>query len=295
MKIALFNHEMLKAEHQLFSTLAGEDAPAWWSVVKADKDLYIEVRKQNIIDIYFMGGRIAEAKYDFRLQKVKVTTHPKYMGYKDERDSNYYRKTINSKGKTIYVAKYTDCEEWLTSRLSELKDNITDVYSKEDNGESTKEKLIQGTLIINGRDKYLDSEFAHQFEEGSKNTIRIDLIKIENNQFVFEELKRIGDNRLRNTVGRPEILTQMENYRDFLRVNHEALTKYYRKLYTIKKNILGLTVPDVKDINTVTMSSEPQLLIANNYEKTTDERTKRIEAIEEALATIHVKPNYIYL
>ena len=97
------------------------------------------------------------------------------------------------------------------------------------------------------------------------------------------------------TDGNPEILTQMENYRDFLRVNQEALTEYYRKLYTIKKDILDLTVPDVKDINTVTMSPEPQLLIANNYEKTTDERTKRIEAIEEALATIHVKPNYIYL
>ncbi len=87
----------------------------------------------------------------------------------------------------------------------------------------------------------------------------------------------------------------MTNYRDFLRVNQEALTKYYQKLYTIKKNILGLTVPDVKDINTVTMSLEPQLLIANNYEKMNEERKKRIEAIDNALATIHIKPNYIHL
>ena len=294
MKIALFNYEMLKTDHKLFSTLAGEDAPAWWSIVKADEDLYIEVRKQNIIDIYFMGGRIAEAKYDFRTQKVKVTTHPKYMGHKDECDSNYYRETINSKGKTIFVAKYTDCEEWLTSRLSELKANITDVYSKEDNGESTKEKLIQGTLIINGRDKYLDSEFAHQFEEGFRKTIRIDLIKIDNNHFVFEELKRIKDNRLRNTDDTPEILIQMENYRTFLRVNQEALTEYYRKLYTIKKN-LQLPIPNVTDINSVTIDPEPQLLIANNYEKMNDERKKRIEAINAALATIHIKPNYIHL
>lgn len=69
MEIALFNPEMLKAEHKLFSTLASKEAPAWWSVVKADKDLYVEVRKQNIIDIYFMGGRIAEAKYDFRKKR----------------------------------------------------------------------------------------------------------------------------------------------------------------------------------------------------------------------------------
>ena len=293
MKIALFSHEMLKAKHQLFSTLAGENAPAWWSVVKEDKDLYIEVRKQNIIDIYFMGGRIAEAKYDFRTQKVKVTTHPKYMGHKDEHDSNYYRETINSKGKKI-IAKYSDCEEWLTHRLTELKRNITDIYSKEDNRESTKEKLIQGTLIINGRDKYLDSEFAHQFEEGSLKTIRIDLIKIENNHFVFEELKRIRDNRLRNTDGTPEILIQMENYRTFLRVNQAALTKYYRNLYTIKKN-LQLPIPKVTDINSVTIDPEPQLLIANNYEKMNDEREKRIEAINAALATIHIKPNYIRL
>ena len=294
MKIALFNHEMLKAEHKLFSTLASKDAPAWWSVVKADKDLYIEVRKQNIIDIYFMGGRIAEAKYDFKEKKIKVTTHPKYMGQKDENDSNYYRKTVNSKGKTIFVAKYTDCEEWLTSRTSELKTNITKAYSKEDNGESTKKKLIQGKLIINGRDKYLDSEFAHRFEEGSQKTVRIDLIKIENNQFVFEELKRIGDSRLRNTQGNPEILRQMGDYRAFLRANQDALTQYYRKLYAIKKN-LDLTVPDVKDINIVTMSPDPKLLIANNYEKKTDEREKRIKAINDALATINIKPNYIYL
>lgn len=216
------------------------------------------------------------------------------MGQKDENDSNYYRKTVNSRGKTIFVAKYTDCEEWLTSRLSELKTNITKAYSKEDNGESTKEKLIQGKLVINGRDKYLDSEFAHRFEKGSQKTVRIDLIKIENNQFVFEELKRIGDSRLRNTQGDPEILRQMGDYRAFLRANQDALTQYYRKLYAIKKN-LDLTVPDVKDINIVTMSPDPQLLIANNYEKKTDEREKRIKAINDALATIHIKPYYIYL
>ena len=91
-----------------------------------------------------------------------------------------------------------------------MKANIQKHYSGSNSGECTSEKFIQGSLILKGRDKYLDSEFAHRLYVGQNKTVRIDLVKVENGFIVFEELKRIGDYRLRNMMGNPEILEQIE-------------------------------------------------------------------------------------
>jgi hypothetical protein len=40
------------------------------------------------------------------------------------------------------------------------------------------------------------------------------------------------------------------------------------------------------------VNPEPQLLIANNYERKTEGRDIRIKEIEKILATENVKPNY---
>ena len=235
---------LLKEDHALFKMLMN-NAPSWWQPIKEDKDLYIEVRKGNVIDIYFQGGRMAEVKIVNK--RLIVTAHPKYLGHTDEDDEKYYKRGKKD-GKTVYTPIYQDCEVWLTNRREELKANIRSYYSGAENGENTSEKFIQGKLIINGRDKYLDSEFAHRHYEGDRKTIRIDLIKIEKGKIVFEELKRICDSRLRTTDGKPEIIEQMNNYREFIRKNKTALTKYYRTLYLIKKN-LGLPVPQIVDVN----------------------------------------------
>lgn len=285
--ISLLEPGLLDAGHSLYQLLKGNQAPSWWKPLTKDHELYIEIRKKNVIDVYYYGGRMAEISYDRFSKKVVAKAHPKYLGYTDVKDENYYRRSVGKGGKEQFTPIYQDCQNWLESRVEELKENIRNIYSQSENGESTKEKFIQGKLITEGRDKYLDSEFAHRFHDHEKETIRIDMVKIEDNRIIFEELKRIGDSRLRTKNGEPEILTQIRNYREFLQCNKDRLAAYYKMLYRIKKE-LDLPVPSVDDVDSLTIDPEPQLLIACNYKKDTEGRKKRIDDIERILSSANI-------
>lgn len=58
-------------------------------------------------------------------------------------------------------------------------------------------------------------------------------------------------------------------------------------LYRIKKE-LGLPVPPVDDVDSLTVDPEPQLLIACNYKKDTEGRKKRIGDIERILSSANI-------
>ena len=279
-KISKLESGLLSANYILYKILKSSNAPIWWKKVKKDKELYIEIRKKNIIDVYYRGGRMAELKWN--LGTIEVKAHPKYLNLTDIDDARYYTKKIDENGKLKIMPKYQNCEEWLTFNIKGMKANIRTHYSGDMNGEATSEKFIQGNLIINGRDRYLDSEFAHRLYDGGRKSVRIDLVKIEGEHFVFEELKRIKDGRLLKKETLPEILTQIDNYRDFLKENKDELTVYYRTLYKIKKK-LGLPVPLVDDIDKVTVDVEPQLSIALNYDKSTKARDERVKKIKDLL------------
>ena len=278
--ISKLEEGLLSVNHVLYKILKSSNAPVWWEKVKKDEELYIEIRKMNIIDIYYRGGRMAELKLS--RGKIVVSSHPKYQDLTDVDDARYYTKKIDENGKLKITPKYQNCEEWLISNIEGLKANIRTYYSGDKDGETTSEKFIQGDLIINGRDRYLDSEFSHRLYDGGRKSVRIDLVKIEGDHFVFEELKRIKDGRLLKKETLPEILTQIDNYRDFLKENKDELTVYYRTLYKIKKK-LGLQVPFVDDIDKVTVDVEPQLSIALNYDKSTKARDERVKKIKDLL------------
>ncbi len=279
-KISKLESGLLSANYILYKILKSSTAPVWWKKVKRDKELYIEIRKKNIIDVYYRGGRMAELKWN--LGKIEVKQHPKYLNLTNVDDARYYTKKIDENGKLKITPKYQNCEEWLTFNIKGMKANIRTHYSGDKDGETTSEKFIQGDLIINGRDRYLDSEFSHRLYDGGRKSVRIDLVKIEGDHFVFEELKRIKDGRLLKKETLPEILTQIDNYRDFLKENKDELTVYYRTLYKIKKK-LRLPVPPVDDIDKVTVDVEPQLSIALNYDKSTKARDERVKKIKDLL------------
>ena len=292
-RISKMESGLLCEDHKLYDILISDKAPSWWKDLIKDPDLYVDVRKGNILDVYYLGGRMAEIKYDRRKNIIIASAHPKYLGFNEAYyEDNRYYKTTNKEGKTVFVPIYQDCIDWIINKRDKMKSNIKNSYSGDNYGENTSEKYIQGCLVINGRDKYLDTEFAHRLYDGERNTVRIDLVKIEDGCFVFEELKRIGDYRLRTTDDKPEILEQIENYRVFLKNNKDELTQYYRTLYKIKRK-LGLPIPPVEDIDTIEVNPEPQLLIAQNYDKISGKRLTRIDDIERVLQTINIKPNYI--
>ena len=281
MKYTQVKNDLLDSDNPIYTILSSNDAPIWWHNIKNDDSLYIEIRKENYLNVYHRGGCVARIKYHTRRKQFEILTHPKYLGQFDKSNAQWYKRKIK-KGKIEYEAIYQDSVDWLSSKekLDKLKDNVVKIYSGDNDGEATSEKFIQGKLIINHRNKYIDSEFAYRMFDGKRNTIRIDLVKIENGKFVFEELKRINDGRLRTIKNDPEISDQMLKYEEFIQQNQEALTHYYRTLYKVKKR-LSLPIPSIKDIDSVSVDPNPTLLIFNNYETEGGKRANRISSMEE--------------
>ena len=89
--ISLLEPGLLDAGHSLYQLLKGDQAPSWWKLLTKDHELYIEIRKKNVIDVYYYGGRMAEISYDRFSNGVVTKAHPKYLGYTDVEDENYYR------------------------------------------------------------------------------------------------------------------------------------------------------------------------------------------------------------
>ena len=272
--VAKMADNLLNPNALLFKTLR-DNPPVWWEMLKNDPDLYIDVRKCNELMIYYQGGRVACLKYHSRSKKISATVHPKYLGHMDTSDDRFYRQ--NSSKDPIYQDIFNNLG---LNLLTEIKERIESCYSQRSE-KNTQEKRIQGNLVIANRNKYIDSEFAHRQYEGQRKTVRIDLVMIEKGQIVFEELKKLDDDRMNTSDGTPEIIQQINDYREFISANHQAIKEYYKILYQIKKN-LGLPVPAV-DISSVDVRLEPKLTIKDLYgpnKKTVQEtRTEKIKNI----------------
>ena len=65
-----------------------------------------------------------------------------------------------------------------------------------------------------------------------------------------------------------------------------------KRLYKIKKD-LELPIPKVDNIEKLIVDPEPQLLIALNYEKMTQARKDRKDAIESVLKTENIVHRFI--
>ena len=257
----------LKENSPLFVGLKN-NPPKWWDILRNDKRFYVEIRKNNEINVYYEGGSIARISYDRKTKDIIAVAHPKYLG---EAGKNY-----------------VDCRKYIETSLEKMLKNIEDNYSnkKDDNIENISEKKIQGGIIISNRDLFLDSEFQHVVKKINNNNnkfIRIDLIKVVENQIHFVELKHIRDSRLlcKEMNETPEIINQMNKYADFLKENGTRLLEYYKLLYRIKKS-LELPVPTI-DKNKLSINTKPKLLIRDTYTKITANREKRIKNIESIL------------
>ncbi len=249
-KIAQLNAK-LNPNAEIYRILTGAEQLPWWKALLSIEGVYVEIRKDDIVDVYYEGGRMAELKC--KGERLTATCHEKYLGYK-----------VPQKTKSMYI----DCLDTLKEAPYIIIENIKKHYSQKDcsSGENIGEKKLQGSMICHDRTRFLDSEFAHRHEEGDRSTIRIDLVDIKDNELRFVELKRIQDNRLLNKEDdKPEFLEQMEKYRKFIQTNHEGLLLYYKDLYCIKEK-LGLPVPKC-NLDELSVCMEPLLIIINTYEK----------------------------
>lgn len=244
-----------------------KEQPVWWQKLLSIKGVYVEIRKGDIVDVYYEGGRIAELRC--KNKRITATCHPKYLGKNVPTGSN---------------PKYVDCIEVLKNNPISITKNIQICYSQKDgkNEEDISEKKIQGDMICRHNPIFLDSEFAHRYEIGTQQTIRFDLVTIKNNQLIFIELKRIKDNRLLSKGDEnPEILNQMDKYQKFIQANETKLLDYYKKLYEIK-TILKLPVPEC-EIEKLSVCKIPHLIIVDTYKSLGEKRMNRIHEMKKIL------------
>ena len=266
--------DILKPEAKIFQEL--KKNPSWWARFKNDSSLYIEIRKDNQVNVYFEGGSVARIHYCSKHKKLQVFTHHKYLNLPAPSKSNAY---IECSG-IIDEPKETNSEILVCDKVIE---RVKTCYSQKHaiNGivekEKWSEKFIQGTLITQSSDFYLDSEFAYN-DATDKN--RIDLIRCDKGVITFVELKRIADGRmLHKTDESPEIVDQMNRYKDFITKYSDELLAYYQKLYDVKAE-LGLPVPQIRPSS---INPEPHLLIFDNWTKETTGRKIHRERLIDIL------------
>lgn len=257
--------ETLNPKAPLFSELKSGKY-AWWENIKKDPRLYIEIRKDNYINVYFEGGNVAKLEYRSKDNTIQTSTHSKYLhGNGDD---------------------YVECS--LDKDLETIITNIKKYYSKtEDEKEKEKEewseKYIQSQYIIKYHSKYIDSEFAYKDDSFD---IRIDLIECINGELRFVELKTIDDGRmLKKTDNNPEVVEQVEAYKNFISNNNpEKIVEYYQKVWEIKKD-LGLTIPEERPSS---LAKKPLLLIFNRWTKSTSRREEHTYRMEKILRNIDI-------
>jgi len=269
----MITFDTLKADAKIFLELKKE--PQWWKRFKKDASLYIEVRKDNQVNVYFEGGSIARIHYCSKHKKLQVFTHYKYLGLPAPSNSNSYK----------------ECSDSIDSCLEDVLNRIKTIYSQKGSvdgvlpKEKWSEKYIQGTLIVQSRQCHLDSEFAYTDD---KTNNRIDLIRCIDGTITFIELKRMDDARmLHETNATPEVIFQMKRYNQLIEKYSSQLLDYYQKLYDIKKS-LGLPVPDSRP---TFINSVPELLIFDRWEKNTNARDKHRHRLYEILTAEGVKFN----
>lgn len=245
--------------------------PNWWTLFRSDKELYIDIRKDNYINVYYFGGSIAKICYK---KGFKAETHQKYLGDKIPRG-----KTKNGTDKFEYVP--IDLNHLNETKLAEIKKYIKSDYLRHINNEKPAEKWVQGKMI-KGNSNYIDSEFQFN-QDSSIGNLRIDLIKLSGDVLTFIELKVISDSRLRNDEKRntniPEIIEQMKKYKLFINKYEADIIDYYKKHLEIKKSLSLTSI----SITNLTLNKTPKLIIANTYTEMTIGRVARIRDIKKLL------------
>ncbi len=263
--------DKLRADAKIFEELSKN--PSWWVYFKNDSDLYIEIRKDNQVNVYYEGGSIARIHFCSKHKKLQVFTHHKYLDEPAPSKNNLY----------------IECSDIMSKQVIEqIKRKVKGCYSQKHAvkeviaKEKWSEKYIQGSLIVRSSDIHLDSEFAYN-DATSRN--RIDLIRCDEGVVTFVELKRMSDGRMLHRTDEPsEIIKQMQRYKEFINRYSNDLLHYYQTLYDIKKS-LELPVPDKRPTR---INQEPQLLIFDCWEKEHPSRDTHRTRLEDILKREHV-------
>lgn len=261
----------LDPNNRLFTNLEKEN-PTWWQALVAEKDIYIDIRKDNYIDIYYNGGNIiSELRHNGTEFTGKI--HYKYLLPEEAEYIDYdFSKNTTSLLKKNSISLF-NLNSFDANALKRIKANISGSYP------AKSEKGIQARFVTNTK-QFLDSEFAHNTDDN----LRIDLIWIDKNEkkIVPVELKTMGDSRLYTD----EIIEQLEKYKKFVENNEIDLLAYYKKLFLLKKRlkILSDELNVIDSLDNYSMQQKPLLLFGDCKQDWIDNNCAMLDSKIKAIA-----------
>lgn len=288
----------LNPDHALFQWLK-DKKPIWWENLKNDPDLYIDIRKENYINVYYNGGSIMRLK---GAKPHRAYIHVEYIPL--FRDQDYCEYNLDNQNAFLDVPKPIKIDNFDDIPLSMIKKRIQKYYPNKS------EKGIQGKYVtmnnskVKGDGFFIDTEM--QFRRA-----RVDMtwVDIKTKTVVLVELKTIDDNRLEidkedncgeivdykamgekllySKVGdKPEpIDKQLMKYYSFASKNKESIIDYYDRVLCIKRN-LGILPSFVKlrSLKGYKLIEKPVLLVGDCSQIWIDENATKLNAKVKDLA-----------
>ena len=262
------NYFDLNINAPLFTELS--KLPEWWRTIINDNSLYVNVRKNNRVNVYYRGASVMELSMD-RHKSIQGKIHSKYL----QIDSDRY---------------ITERPEIIVENLHSIKVAIEN-HQSTSNPEGLCEKAIQGLMYVEG--KYIDTEF--EYVHSNRLITRIDLTTInENGMIEFVELKRISDSRLLKkdmSLKNEEIRRQINDYNSFISEHSEEIIQYYKLLQQLLKKI-GVNNP-LCDIAITGIKPSVSLYFAGYADGKSNhpQRRKRIDCIKQILEEKGINSN----
>ena len=268
----------LNVNAPLFDEL--EKDPAWWRKLREDKDLYINVRKNNYINVYYRGASVMKLCY--KEQRFEAEIHNNYLGVdKDVAETLAVPYGVERLPPEKIVAML----ETIKYRIRKNKKNKGLPETEIDDDETASEKFIQSEEYKKGY--YLDTEFAVKLDGGG--TIRIDLVGVDDfGKIQFVELKRVQDSRLIQS----EIVEQMSNYKSFLEeAGKNVIVDYYNDVLSIMKWI-GICPKHILCDKISGVNDDVELMVTKYKKKgKTSGRLERLKEIKKICDENNIKSN----
>jgi hypothetical protein len=256
----------LDVEHKLFNELL-EQKPVWWqNIVKSvkNKKIYVDVRKDNYINVYSNGGSLLKLYYskgfkgEIHFEYVPIESRKTYIpfAFKD----NYIELETSKVG-----LGFAGTDNFSDKGIENLQNRIEKFFPP------SSEKGIQADFVLKNS-AFLDTEFQYNSEDKSKR-IRFDLVWVDekSHKLYVVELKTISDPRLYyngnnlDSSSDDKIDAQLKKYRGFIRKHSHDLLSHYGRVLSIKRKleVLPEGFPQLNSLDGFMFEERPILLIGD--------------------------------
>ncbi len=258
----------IQISHPLFQRLR-DNPPQWWQNLKSDPEIYIDIRKENYLNVYHNGGSIMKLEWS---KGYKAQIHMEYIPL--NKVTEYALFEFQDGNISLSKLQTIDIKNFGEEALERIKKRIRKFYPNDS------EKGIQAQYVINNNQKrsgegfFLDTEMAYD-----DNRIDMVWVNIATKAIAFVELKTIGDERL-YVSGKKDVETidkQLKKYYEFAQDNRNDLIEHYDRVYHIKKD-LGLLPGFAKDdsLKDYRLIENPILLVGDCTQQWIDKNAEDI-------------------